>query len=86
MRTAIPGRRPPSLNAFSLMELLVVVSIIGLLAGMLLVVSNTLRESAKRSRTSAIQQIIQQSFQVTNLARNDIAGIPYAVFSQSRQP
>ncbi len=61
MCTAIAGRRLTTLNGFSLIELLVVVSIITLLAGMLLVVSNMLRESAKRSRTSAIQQIIQQA-------------------------
>lgn len=62
MTTAsIANRRHRPLNGFSLIELLVVVSIIGVLAGMLLVVSNMLRESAKRSRTSAIQQIIQQA-------------------------
>ncbi len=67
----LPQRRP--CGGFTLIELLIVVAIIALLASMLLVVANMMREAAKRSRTSVIEQVIQQAL---SLKASERGGLP----------
>lgn len=73
-------------RAFTLIELMVVISVILLLVGMVLAVVGPIRESMRKSKTLGMMQIIQQSLGVLSAQRGGMVAPAEHPFAASKEP
>ncbi len=73
-------------TGFTLIELLMVVAIIAILASMIFAVATMMREAAKRSRTQAIQSVIQQALSLQGVKHGGVPSPAEHPLAGSREP